>query len=63
MFTVEDGGEHSLIVDFLYNGTDIEDLTLTISDGVVERTGYFTLHYCDEVRTEEILTLLGTVKK
>ena len=48
-FTVEDEGAHSIILDFLYNSSTIDEMTVTITDGDVEKTGYVTLHDCNEV--------------
>ena len=48
-FTVVDEGAHSIILDFLYNSSTIDEMTVTITDGDVEKTGYVTLHDCNEV--------------
>ena len=46
---MEDEGAHSIILDFLYNSSTIDEVTVTITDGDVEKTGYVTLHDCNEV--------------
>ena len=55
-FTVDDAGDHSIVIDFLYNSSTIDNLTLTVSDGTVEKTGFITLHDCNEV---DFVTLLA----
>ena len=57
-FMVEDEGAHSIVVDFLYNSSTIDNMTVTVTDGTVDKTGYITLHHCDEVgRIMEIFSV------